>query len=263
MLGAGGSISLAAPQCCGGSPPFGEGIAFARLLANGQPDPGLGGRGQTLFPTPGAESNAEAVALSPEGGVYIAFEVNSGTMATVGNLLKLRPDGTVDAAFGRMGMSRIPMGGVDQLAVDGKGRLLASGWSGGASVFRMRPGGGPDRTFAGGAEVRLPASGSAASVALQKGGRIVALGEPCCGTMKTFTLFRLVGGTDRTRCLGRKATIVGTGKADELTGTRHRDVIAALGGKDKVRGLGGPDLICGGKGLDSLGGGPGRDEVKQ
>lgn len=263
MLGAGGKISLAAPQCCGGSPPFGEGIAFARLLANGQPDPGLAGSGQALFPTPGTESNAEAVALSPEGGVYIAFEVNSGTTATVGNLLKLRPDGTTDAAFGKKGMSRIPMGGVDQLAVDGKDRLLVSGWSGGAAVFRMRPGGGPDRTFAGGAEVRLPATGPASSVALQKGGGIVVLGEPCCGTMKTFNLFRLVGGTDRTRCLGHKATIVGTGKADELTGTPRRDVIAALGGKDKVRGLGGADLICGGKGQDTLLGGPGRDEVKQ
>ena len=110
--------------------------------------------------------------------------------------------------------------------------------------------------------MRLPSTGPG-SVGLQRGGKILLLGEPCCGTSKSFSLYRLHGGTDRTRCLGRRATIVGTQKADELTGTARRDVIAALGGKDKVRGLGGADVICGGRGQDSLGGGPGRDEVKQ
>lgn len=261
LLGATGSISVAAPQCCGGSAPYGEGIGFARFLANGQPDPGLNGSGQLLLPTPGAQANVEAAALAPDGGAYIVFEVNSGPTATVGSVVKLRPDGSVDTAFGREGFSRFPMMSVDDLVVDGKGRLLAGGWNGGAAVARMRPGGGPDRTFAGGTAARVPSTGPA-SVALQGGGRIVVLGEPCCGS-KTASLYRLVGGADRTRCLGHKATIVGTGKADEITGTAHRDVIAALGGKDKVRALGGPDLICGGKGLDSLGGGPGRDMVKQ
>lgn len=238
-----------------------EGIGFARFLANGQPDPGLAGRGQTLLPTPGAQGNVEAAALAPDGGVYIVFEVNGGSSATVGSVVKLRPNGSVDTAFGKEGFSRIPMT-VDALAVDGTGRLVAGGWSGGAAVFRMKSGGGPDRSFDGGAEVKLAASGPATSVALQSKGRIVALTEPCCGTTKSFTLFRLVGGNDRTRCLGHRATIVGTQGKDELTGTSHRDVIAALGGADKVRGLGGPDLICGGKGRDTLLGGAGRDMVR-
>ena len=125
----------------------------------------------------------------------------------------------------------------------------------------MRPGGGADRTFAGGEPVKLKSSGPA-TLALQSKGRIVVLGEPCCGP-KSATLYRLVGGTDHTRCLGHKATIVGTAKRDEIVGTPHRDVIAALGGADKVRALGGPDLICGGKGKDELFGGAGRDEVRQ
>lgn len=261
LLGATGSVSIAAPQCCGGSPPYGEGIGFARFLANGQPDTGLNGSGQFLLPTPGARGNVEAAALAPDGGAYIVFEIDTGPTATVGSVVKLRPDGSLDTAFGRDGFSRFPMMSVDDLVVDGKGRLIAGGWNGGAAVSRMRPGGGVDRTFAGGTAARLPSTGPA-SVALQEKGKIVVLGEPCCGP-KTASLYRLAGGTDHTRCLGRKATIVGTDKADEITGTPHRDVIAALGGKDKVRGLAGPDLICGGKGLDSLGGGPGRDEVRQ
>lgn len=261
MLGTNGSISLAAPQCCGGSAPYGEGIGFARLLGDGRPDPALAARGQTLLATPGSQSNVEAAALATDGGAYIVFEVNAGSSATVGNVVKLRPDGTADSAFGKAGYSRFPMS-VNDLVVDGKDRLLASGWSGGAAVYRMRSGGGADRTFGGGVPVRLPSSGPASGVALQAKGRIVVLGEPCCGP-KSATLYRLTGGTDRTRCLGHKATIVGTSGADDITGTSHRDVIAALGGRDKVRALGGPDLICGGKGKDSLFGGAGRNEVRQ
>lgn len=262
LVGANGSISVAAPQCCGGSAPFPEGIALARFLANGQPDTGLAGSGRVLLPSPGAQSNVEAAALAPDGGAYLVFEVNTGTAATVGNVIKLLPDGAVDRAFGRNGTSRFPIASVDNLAVDGRGRLVAGGWSGRAAVTRMRPGGGPDRTFAGGAPVGLSATGPTAGLALQKGGKIVALTEPCCGTTKAFTLFRLTGGSDHTRCLGHKATIVGTRGRDDLTGTPRRDVIAALGGSDKVRGLGGADLICGGPGKDKLFGGAGRDEVK-
>jgi hypothetical protein len=262
ILGSNGSISVAAPKCCGGSAPFPEAIAFARFLANGQPDTGLAGSGRFLLPSPGAQSNVEAAALAPDGGAYIVFEVNSGPSATVGNTIKLLPDGTVDRTFGKNGASRFPLGSVDNLAVDGKGRLVAGGWSGTAAVSRMRPGGGPDRTFAGGTEVGLAATGPATGLALQKGGKIVALTEPCCGTTKAFTLFRLTGGSDHTRCLGHKATIVGTNGRDDLTGTPRRDVIAALGGADKVRGLGGADLICGGRGRDQLSGGPGHDLIR-
>jgi Ca2+-binding RTX toxin-like protein len=126
----------------------------------------------------------------------------------------------------------------------------------------MRPGGGADRTFAAGTEARLAASGPATEIALQDKGRIVALAEPCCGTTKTFSLFRLRGGTDHTRCLRHPATIVGTGGPDEIVGTPHRDVIAGLAGKDTIRGLGGPDLICGGKGRNRIFGGAGRDRIR-
>ncbi len=261
MLGAGGTISIASPQCCGGSAPYGEGFALARFLPNGQPDPALAGRGQALFATPGARGNVEAAALAPDGSTYIAFEVNTEAVSTVGNLVKLRPDGSVDTAFGKNGYSRFPFT-VDALAVDAKGRLVAGGWSGSAAVARMRPGGGLDRTFAAGTEAKLPASGPATAAALQAKGQIVALTEPCCGTTKSFSLYRLAGGTSQVRCLGYKATIVGTAKRDEIEGTPHRDVIAALGGADKVRALGGDDVICGGKGKDELFGGAGRDTVR-
>jgi hypothetical protein len=63
------------------------------------------------------------------------------------------------------------------------------------------------------------------------------------------------------RCMGKKATIVGTRKKDILIGTRKRDVIVARGGNDFVDGQGRRDLICGGRGHDVLAGGKGRDKI--
>lgn len=61
------------------------------------------------------------------------------------------------------------------------------------------------------------------------------------------------------RCLGTRATIVGTARADLIRGTARADVIAGLGGGDVIRGLGGADRICGGNGSDKLIGGDRRD----
>ena len=62
-------------------------------------------------------------------------------------------------------------------------------------------------------------------------------------------------------CGGKRATIVGTKRADRLRGTPGRDVIAALGGNDRVSALGRADIVCGGAGRDTLRGGAGRDRL--
>jgi Ca2+-binding RTX toxin-like protein len=54
------------------------------------------------------------------------------------------------------------------------------------------------------------------------------------------------------RCFGKRATIVGTAKADVLKGTPRPDVIAGLAGSDVIKGLAGDDRMCGGKGNDTL-----------
>jgi Ca2+-binding RTX toxin-like protein len=56
----------------------------------------------------------------------------------------------------------------------------------------------------------------------------------------------------KARCFGKRATIVGTPKADLLKGTSRPDVIAGLAGSDVIKGLGGNDRICGGTGNDTL-----------
>jgi Ca2+-binding RTX toxin-like protein len=53
-------------------------------------------------------------------------------------------------------------------------------------------------------------------------------------------------------CFGRRATIVGTQRADVLRGTARADVIVALGGNDRITGLGRGDRICAGAGNDVI-----------
>jgi Ca2+-binding RTX toxin-like protein len=73
-------------------------------------------------------------------------------------------------------------------------------------------------------------------------------------TCAAFTLPQIASAAVP-RCFGKKATIVGTTKADLIKGTARADVIVGLGGSDLVKGLGGGDRICGGNGSDKLVGG--------
>jgi len=271
FVGADGSITVPAPQCCLGSSGEqleGEGIAIVRIGSGGQLDSAWGGDGSLFIPTYGGVGKVEAAA-SVGDGLLLSIERSTPTVSTIGELLKLTPEGTADPTFGNGGGLRLfnrvgPLSPKD-LAIDAKGRVVGVGWNSRMAVFRLRQDGGRDRTFNGGEQVVLPFGGGGTPeyvVGIQSNGRIVAFGESGEAATKSFGLVALQGGTSRLHCLGRKATIVGTAGRDKLTGTGHRDVIVALGGADEVRGLGGPDLICGGKGKDVLVGGPGRDTVQ-
>ena len=264
LLGAGGTITAGVSECCKGEGGEGPAVGFGRFLPSGGFDATFAGDGTSFFPAspPGM---LRAIALAPDGSLYAALEGETYS----GIVVKLAPTGAVDVRFGRDGSvsaaKRTGVIAVFDLVVDAKNRLVGTGWNGSVATFRMGSDGKVDRTFNGGQGMTTVIGASqegGRAIALQSSGRIVVLGESLC-CAKALALVRLVGGTDHTRCLGRKATIVGTQGRDELTGTPRRDVIAALGGKDKVRALGGADLICGGKGRDTLFGGPGRDQVRQ
>ena len=63
------------------------------------------------------------------------------------------------------------------------------------------------------------------------------------------------------RCHGKRASIVGTGRADDIVGTAGRDVIVGRAGADEIHGRGGADVICGNRGRDVLRGGRGHDRL--
>ncbi|MDX6608677.1 MAG: hypothetical protein QOF85_602 [Solirubrobacterales bacterium] len=267
-------IAVAGAPCCSQPAP----IQVARLLGSGAADPGFGGSGLSLVDR-GLRIHVAAVLPRSNGGVDLVASREGGYDGAFA--LRFRPDGSLDPAFGRGGVLSLntAFSWVSAALVDRHGRLVIVGTSrtdpatiGGSgllAVLRLRPDGRVDRTFNGGVRARLLRLRSADALAGTFGhdGRIVVLtGTGTC--VRSCTAFhshlvQYIGGSSSARCLGRRATIVGTRRRDVLRGTPRRDVIATLGGDDTVRALGGNDLICGGRGLDHLFGGPGRDRVRQ
>jgi YVTN family beta-propeller protein len=62
-------------------------------------------------------------------------------------------------------------------------------------------------------------------------------------------------------CLGKRATIIGTGGDDVIVGTDGPDVIVGRRGNDDIRGKDGKDTICSGMGNDTVRGGGGGDQI--
>jgi rod shape-determining protein MreB len=84
-------------------------------------------------------------------------------------------------------------------------------------------------------------------------GTVLALALPTGGATHAGTTLR---------CLGKRATVVGTTGDDRLRGTPRDDVIVGMGGDDRIDGAGGNDRICeAGPGSAVVIGGPGNDRV--
>ena len=260
-----GGLVLAGPRCCG---TVGRAVHVDRLDAGGLFDPRFGNGGQRYVDDVASGVGVGALMVRPDGSVYV---FGSGQGDANAFILKLRPNGKPDPRFGHHGISYTKRTYLNVVgaALDRAQRILITGVAfRRLTVLRRRADGRLDRTFAGGRLVRLRSLGSTHVVAsgLQFGRKLVALvstGGECIRTCPSPTtlLVRYLGGTSGARCLGHRATIVGTRHGEKLVGTRHRDVIAALGGKDSVRGGGGDDLICGGGGDDRLIGGSGHDRI--
>ena len=218
--------------------------AFARLSAAGQPDTSFGTGGKTLVDA-GGEDVVRDLILQNDGRM-LASGGSSGTPGA-GILLRLGTDGKPDGSFAPGGLAKIGVDGLGEIfsiALQGDGRLVGAGASGGpqneAMVLRVQ-GLRPDPQTGG--------AGNQNGQGGQGGGPSVTGGD---------------GGTPATaaKCAGRKATIVGTNGRDVIRGTARRDVIAAFGGNDIVRALGGDDIVCAGAGNDTVLGGAGRDVLR-
>lgn len=269
LVGAAGAV-IAGPGCCGVA---GDAVHVGRLSAGGVFDRRFGNRGHRFVDDVARGAEVGAVVTLADGRIDV---IGSGRRDDSSFALRLLPHGRLDPAFGNRGIVYMKSPGlrVAGAAVDGRGRLVIGGITPvkegyrentRLTVLRRLASGRPDRTFGGGLPVRLRSLGDtrATALGLQTGGRIVVLVENgrcerSCAPGTTI-LVRYLGGSGGARCLGRKATIVGTRVGESLVGTPRRDVIAALGGDDTVRGRGGNDLICGGRGNDRLSGGPGKD----
>ncbi len=198
-------------------------VTLRRLLPNGADDPSFAA-GQLRMDF-GAADRGSAMALQPDGAIVIVGASRSdGTATPV--VARVTANGALDTTFGQGGIARPALGlGAEILAVAiaGDGNIIVAGTSKDGSVLTP----------------------SDAMVA-----RLRGASDPVP-----------VPPVEVVKCGGRKATVVGTPKADKLKGTKRADVIAGLGGNDKIKGLGGNDLICGGAGKDVILGGKGKDRL--
>ena len=133
-------------------------VVLEALLPDGTLDPAFGIGGVAIFRgTAGLTYIAEP---DPTGAVYRVEPTFGPLRGTYGHaqglgITKYSPTGGVDRSFGRRGRSRIPFDDAEALTVqtDTFGRILIAGFVskvGAGSKFlllRLRPGGGPDRSF--------------------------------------------------------------------------------------------------------------------
>jgi uncharacterized delta-60 repeat protein len=263
-----GRIFIAVGECCSGS---GRAVV-ARFLQDGSLDGSFSSQ-------VGAGSSTSLTEILPlaNGKLYVTGNQSRRGRGSSSFIARLLESGRPDRKFGRGGTIVVGSGAssIEHAVVDDTGHLVLAGSGAdkklGEAVWVMRRlgNGRPDRTFAAGGQRRfgLGSTSEVNGLALQPSGRIVILGESaeCFRQCSSWhpVLLQLLGGKSGVRCMGQKATIVGTRRGEVLEGTGHRDVIAALAGNDTIKARGGNDLICGGPGKDRIDGGPGRNRVHQ
>jgi uncharacterized delta-60 repeat protein len=161
----------------------------------------------------GAQEEAEAVAIQPDGRIVIGVK-RSPLSGSDFILMRYNATGTVDTSFGVGGVVQtnfLGFGGIiTSVKVDSRGRILAAGYiytssqgaSGDFALARYLSSGALDTSFGSqGKVIRDNGAGALAqAIAIQKDGKIVVAG----GSNGDFTVFRLTsnGAPDLTFAFG-------------------------------------------------------------
>ncbi len=276
-----------------------EQVAVVRLNANGSLDTSFNGDGIRTLDYGGVADGARDVLVQGDGKIVLVGSGSAPSNLTVTRLnpdgsldQSFNGTGTVGADFGGS-----EYGEAGALLANGKIVVAGRNSQGDALAMRLQPGGSLDTTFSGDGKqtIRAGSADTAAyGMAVQANGRLVFAGYALAVTAGNFDAMvarlegdsrgagggpaALPGGSPGgpgggpgaggrgpasrvPRCNGKRATIVGSARADRLKGTRRADVIVALGGNDKIAGANGNDTICAGTGNDTMDGGAGNDRL--
>jgi uncharacterized delta-60 repeat protein len=173
----------------------GDDIALVRYNPDGSLDPtfGSGGKVMTDF---GGDEVGSAVAVQADGRIVVAGRADGEFV-----LVRYRPDGSLDPAFGSSGRVTADFGpaeaGATGVAVQADGKVLATGYSGGSfALARFNQDGSPDGTFAVGGKETIPvgvSGGRANGMAVGPDGRVVVAGSANNGFNDDFAVVRVRG----------------------------------------------------------------------
>jgi uncharacterized delta-60 repeat protein len=140
-------------------------IVLAPGAAPGQLDPGFGFGGTTRTAISGAQDSPYALALAPDGRIYLAGAANNGTNFDFA-IAAYAAAGTTDTTFGQAGKVIQPIGPgneyITAAEVQPDGRLLVVGYGTGNSgnldfaLARYLPDGTLDPTFGNGGTTLMP-----------------------------------------------------------------------------------------------------------
>ena len=193
-------------------------FALARYKINGNLDNSFSGDGKVTTPI-GSNSSAASVAIQSDGMIVVAGSalISNNTRFA---LARYQTNGNLDPTFGSNGKVHTPIGLAAEarsVAIQTDGMIVVAGYSTGVSnsrfaVARYQTTGLLDPTFASNGKVTTPfgspSIASAASVAIQTDGRIVAAGYSGSGSNSRFALARYLttGALDTTFAGNGKVT---------------------------------------------------------
>jgi uncharacterized delta-60 repeat protein len=123
---------------------------MARLLPDGRPDPNFAYNGRQPY-MPALANEESAVALAPDGGILVAAAPEAGLHPLPTTLIRFRPDGIRDRAFGHNGLVRVDAG-APMVSFFGGHRLILVSAAGpfgehGVAIRSFRADGSLDRRF--------------------------------------------------------------------------------------------------------------------
>jgi uncharacterized delta-60 repeat protein len=102
-------------------------ILLVRYRADGMFDPSFGSQGRVTTALGDSSSSAATVAVQPDGRIVVGGAA----------LIRYLPDGSLDPSFGTGGMAMLRVG-VEHLALQADGRIVAAVWNPAVSGFQLR-----------------------------------------------------------------------------------------------------------------------------
>ena len=193
-------------------------FALARYNVDGSLDTSFGIGGKVITVIGSASDYALSVAIQGDGKIVaVGHSYNEGRSDFA--LVRYNVDGSLDTSFGIGGKVTTAMessAGLDSIAVQGDGKIVAAGYSGNGSnadfaLVRYNSDGSLDTTFGIGGIVTTAIGSSidlAYSIAIQSNGKIVAVGSSYNESYNDFALVRYNsdGSLDTTFGIGGKVT---------------------------------------------------------
>ncbi len=189
--------------------------AFAQGLRAGKLDPTFSGNGKVYVTIGEFSDYARALTIQTDGKILMAGTANFGVSDSSIGLVRLLPDGSKDATFGRHGIVQTDLGPQDDafdIALQGDGEIVVAGSDGNdIVVLRYRANGRLDPAFGNGgvATIDIVRYDVAMAVAVAPDGSILLTGQSVDTDRGRPVLARLLSDGSLDASFGESGLVIG------------------------------------------------------